>query len=273
MPLYANVVSMSLYKKTSGNPKLENSFFLFLDVLGFSAEIIYNHKTGDSQSNLTKFNQAFNMASPHLTKGPKTWDYKIFTDNIALATPINKFGDDENDFGFIIVSLIEYQLEMVLADFFIRGAWSVGQFYMDNLIVYGYPLIEAYRLESQKAINPRIIFSEDMKSTIKRYLSYYAKGFSAPLRAHLLKDIDGELFVNYLFAIYRDNENPDYSALLKHKNVIEARLNKHKANPKVFPKYVWSAEYHNFFCQKFITKCPVQYFIHGLGSSRNFSFI
>lgn len=264
---------MALYSISNSNPILEESFFLFLDVLGFSDEIIYHHTKGTSQINLNNFYNAFKAASSTLTQGPLAWDYKIFTDNIVLGTPINKRGDDEDDFGLIIIPLIYYQLSMVLDDFFIRGCWSKGSLYMDELIVYGYPLIEAYKLESKKAVNPRIIFSDDMKTVIQRHLSYYASHYPAPQKFHLLKDIDDEYFVNYLYAIMDDDDNPDYSALQKHKDVIEARLTRHKGDPKIFAKYVWCAEYHNYFCQTYISNCPNKYFITVINTKRGFSII
>ena len=36
--------------------------------------------------------------------------------------------------------------------------------------------------------------------------------------------------------------------LLRHKEKIEEMLDIHKKNVKVWDKYVWTANYHNYFC-------------------------
>ena len=149
----------------------------------------------------------------------------------------------------------------------------MGNLYIYENTVYGISLIEAHELETTKAINPRIIFSDEVKALIRKHLGFYASVHDAPQGTYLLKDIDGEYFVNYLVAVLDDEDNPMYDSVRKHKEVVENRLNIHSNEPHLLAKYVWCAEYHNYFCHNFIHNCPAQYLITAINSNRAFTLI
>jgi len=166
-----------------------------------------------------------------------------------------------------------YQLEMVLSGFFIRGGWSIGELFINEQILYGYPMIESYKLETQKALNPRIIFSEKMKVKINEHLSFYNSKYLAPQKFHVLKDNDGEYFINYLYCILDYEGIANYNYLKSHKCIIESRMKLFEKNDKILAKYVWCAYYHNYFCNTFINNCPKEYLIPNTCVDWNFSLI
>lgn len=256
----------------NSTPKLCNSYCLFLDVLGFSQEIIDNHNNGLSQSHLQKFYTAFNSASNALTTHPIFWEYKIFTDNIVLGSQIISTPDSESLFGTIIPCVVNFQLEMVLSDFFIRGGWSMGDLYIGNNIVYGESLICAYEAESKLACYPRIVFTDKMMSNINKHLNYYDSPKSSPHFFHILRDEDDQHFINYLSDIISDDGYylVDYALLSQHKKIIESRLQQHKGELKIYEKYLWTAQYHNYFCKTFVSQCPNHYLISTNSPDRNF---
>ncbi len=255
-------------------PMISLSYCIFLDILGFARDILDNSMNNGTNAKLKDFYLAFTEAKKALSSTTHWWEIKVFTDNIVLGSSLEKPGMDTEDyFALLILPVQEYQLSMVLNDYFIRGGWATGELYMDDEIVYGKSLIDAYQLESNIADVPRILFSKDMVTLIKKHLNYYSSDFSPPQKIDVLIDEDGQYFVNYLSATIIDSDNIDYDSLKKHKSVVLNRLIRHKNESKFLNKYRWVAEYHNFFCDKFLNNCPNEYFIDINNMKRNFRFI
>lgn len=228
--------------------ELTYSYCIFSDLLGFSDDIKNNYIAGHSKEHLKKIRSALHDVKDILfRKQLPEWKIKIFTDNVVIQHIISKkYADNEGEFGTVILSMIFYQYTMLTHNFFVRGGWSVGELYMDNMIIYGISLIEAYEIESKTAKYPRIVFSDSMKKIIHAHLTYYAKDYSSPQEIHILKDENDLYFINYLAIILMD-DFINLDALLKHKEIIEKKIFLHK-NDSIREKYDWLAFYHNFFC-------------------------
>ena len=139
---------------------------------------------------------------------------------------------------------------MVLDGYFIRGAISAGDVFVDEIAVFGPALIEAYKGESELARDPRIILTDSAIALTKQHLDYYPNKNWAPQNHHILCDSDGQWFLNYLDVLLPDTDVVLYEDLIKHKEIIETQLEKHAQNPKIWAKYSWTARYHNYFCKK-----------------------
>lgn len=262
------------FEEKQPSPQISSAYCIFLDILGFARDIIDSSNNNKTNSKLKDFYTAFTESKKVLDPSSNWWEIKIFTDNIVLGSSLEKLGMNTEDyFGILISPVQEYQLTMVLNDYFIRGGWATGELYMDKEVVYGKSLIDAYQLESTLADVPRILFSADMIALIKKHLNYYSSSFTPPQKIDVLKDEDGQYFVNYLSAIVSDSNYIDYESLKKHKSIVENRLVKHKNEPKFLNKYRWVSEYHNFFCNNFLTNCPTDYLIDISNTSRKFEFI
>lgn len=145
---------------------------------------------------------------------------------------------------------------------FVRGAIALSDLFMNDNVVLGSALIDAYNLESKEAVYPRIIISKKVNDAIENHLSYYSNRLDSPQNNLYLKDIDGHIFVNYLYILfhyanYEEQEDTKYKNYVKkelesHKNIVIKMLNENINNYKVFDKYSWCARYHNFFCHNFL---------------------
>jgi hypothetical protein len=93
---------------------------------------------------------------------------------------------------------------MTIDGFFIRGGVAVADVYFDEEIVFGPGLLEAYATESQRARDPRIVLADSC-------LQYIAESSSGSL----LKDADGQLFVNYLNKIFGTTCTTNRRAVLR----------------------------------------------------------
>jgi len=175
--------------------------------------------------------------------------FKSFTDNVVLAHP--RFSDDmESEFGFILWAINEYQFQMALDGFFIRGGLAVDQLFMDENSVYGAALLEAYRLESKVATNPIVVLCDNTMKLVDKHLLYYFDEI-APQQKDVLKGPDGRYFLNYLTECIIEGDDQEYldaKLLRRHKKQIESALESYAAIPTIFSKFTWLAAYHNYFC-------------------------
>lgn len=235
----------------SGKPVHRTSYCAFLDVLGFSERIRSSRKDKTEDKLLQEFHAIFDKRI-NLLKSEVNNSliyFKSFSDNVLLAHP--SFSQDmESEFGFILWSISEYQFEMALQGFFIRGGLSVGPLFVDDNSVYGEALIDAYELESKVAVNPIVVLCKNTMKLVDRHIGYY-HGEIAPQVRHVLVNADGRYFINYLSECIvetDDGEELDSCSLNKHKKQIENALIQYAAQPAVFSKFAWLAAYHNHFC-------------------------
>lgn len=234
-----------------GKPVHRLSYCAFLDVLGLSERIraSYESKAGDKL--LQEFHAIFKkrISQLKLDIGGSLLYFKSFSDNVLLAHP--QFSRDmESEFGFILRSISEYQFEMALRGFFIRGGLSVGPLFVDDNSVYGEALINAYHLESKVAVSPIVVLCDNTMKLVDKHIGYYY-GNGAPQVRDILVNADGRYFINYLSeCILQTDEGEEVArdSLKQHKGQIESALAQYVGQPAVFAKFSWLAAYHNYFC-------------------------
>lgn len=246
-----------LYKDKDGNLLFRKSFCAYIDILGFSEKIVKND-LGFFTTYLNTLDKELKyIEDNHDLSGKeefKSFELKIFTDNFVFGHPwYDQFG--ESELGNIFDVLSHIQLTFIKSNIFVRGAVSMSDLYMDENIVLGPAIIESYKLESEKAIYPRIILSNEVVEIVKQHIDYYADHSSSPQSKEYLIDIDGYYFINYLSILFYDNNYPErtvISELTQHKNIVINNLNLFKDNFKLFDKYSWTAKYHNYFCDNYV---------------------
>ena len=235
------------------NPMLVNSVVCTVDILGFSQMIVdsCNNKYGDDL--LKEINFLINKNKQCIIKNKYSQGkIKIYTDNMIIGYPIKDDGEDE--LNEILDNVSEYQFNLALEGLFVRGGVSVGEFYINEDIVFGPALLDAHHVESDLACYPRIVLDDKTVNRLQRYINNYD---IAPQRNKILIDNDGQWFLNYLNTIFKyytecsnqyEFEKRQIELLFKHKVKIEEMLELHKRNTRVWDKYVWIANYHNYFC-------------------------
>lgn len=235
----------------AGKPVHRLSYCAFLDVLGLSERIRASYKNKAADKLLQEFHAIFKRRISRLKSDvdESLLYFKSFSDNVLLAHP--RFSEDmESEFGFILWSISEYQFEMALQGFFIRGGLSVGPLFVDDNSVYGEALINAYHLESKVAVSPIVVLCDNTMKLVDKHIGYY-HGDVAPQVSHVLVNADGRYFINYLSECILqtdEGEEVDKNSLKQHKDQIEYALAQYAGQPAVFAKFSWLAAYHNYFC-------------------------
>ena len=265
-PCRNGLTMLNPYVQEGNPPTTQKSVVAFLDVLGFSQRMKDAYEQHSAAHLLTEFRAALDCAyqhfSDHVTerilgaeqaaKEAASWHVKAFTDNIVIGYPIfAREPDAEAELGSLLLAIRDYQLEMTVRGFFLRGGVSIGELYMDDEIVFGDALIEAYETEQRVARDPRIVISKSAQGYVRQHFGFYGHPAYSPHDEVMLKDTDGQLFVNYLGATYDDDpESPDWSKISQHRIAVEGSLEKFRENPPIWSKYAWVANYHNFLCEE-----------------------
>ena len=252
-------MSRNPYHHESTQPKLRQSVFVFMDILGYTEMILNSQNNGTEAQTLVDLHSALSAGRTRLEGKdlPKAlqdfskkefFALKAFTDNIVIGWPVHS--DAEVEFGRAFMYLAEFQFNMAIRGYFVRGAISVGPAFIDEIAVFGSALTDAYIGESKLARDPRIILTRSVVTATQQHLKYYHPPSHAPHVRDLLKDSDGQWFLNYLEAVMiaEHEHGPFYEEFLLHKVAVERRLMEHTANPTIWAKYAWVASYHNYFC-------------------------
>jgi hypothetical protein len=253
----------------SRKPWLAKSWVAYLDILGFLDEIRESSKDGTQAALLNRLMVALTEAKEFLNADNEKlaqfgWTHasyriKFFTDNIVLGFPVSD--DGESEFGQLVYITGLYQFTLIKHGFFTRGGISFGELYMDDDVVFGDGVLEAYEAESKLARDPRVVFAKSGRDLMLSHLAYYARVRETPHNHSILFDSDSQLFINYLVVPTDDMEglNQDFlDVLVHHRDLIAARLQKFAENPQIRPKYEWAGIYHNHVVRNYF-RLPEEY--------------
>ncbi|MEI7934647.1 MAG: hypothetical protein WCH30_06295 [Chlorobiaceae bacterium] len=236
-------------------PTLCESVFVFMDILGYSDLMLQSQNVKQEQPALRDLHSALSASRKRLesqtlfsVSRKDFYALKSFTDNIVIGWPVHS--DAQAEFGIAFPRLAEFQFNMAIRGYFLRGAISVAPAYVDEVVVFGDALAQAYKGESILARDPRIIFTDSAVRAVERHLKYYSHAANAPHVRDILKDADGQWFLNYLESVLiaEDKLGPLYNEFMQHKIAVEKKLSEHTSNPEIWAKYAWVAGYHNYFC-------------------------
>ena len=168
------------------------------------------------------------------------FDIKVFSDNIVIAQRIQKRKLSDQIISVInLVSLIQFEAFFQF-DYPLRGGITIGDLFIDDSIVWGTGLIEAYHIENTIANYPRVVVSSKI---IKEYENCEEKRIN--LFALIKEDIDGLWFVDYLMAAPNITLIPEISASLADK----AAQHSHE-DERIKQKINWIISYFNSLCRQ-----------------------
>jgi hypothetical protein len=251
-----------------GSKYLVKSFCVFVDILGYSSEILEFSKSGKQLEHFEKFYTTFLKATESIRDSEQlTIQTKIFSDNILIGAPIANRGmfDDETQLGTLAMFLKYLQLDLTLEGYFLRGGWTIGNLFIDENIAYGDGLISSYKLE-QSTNFPRIEVSSEIEPLIRKHFEYYADPTPTLQNTYLIKNND-RICINYLKGLTEYGDyglEVDTKNLGKHKELVESRLIDFNSIPRIRSKYEWSAEYHNYFVDEFLGEKYIEYKIDNI---------
>jgi hypothetical protein len=239
---YVDVVFLD----ANGSPQLARCVLLFLDLLGVT-EMATSPRAAQ---NLVELEQAIRGVVRDFLDPASFWPAAMFSDAIVMASPVDPVVGEEAAIAGLLMQASWLQLSLAERGFFARGSIAVGDFYLRDEFVFGAALVQAYRLEREQAIHPRVILSKDVHDAQRKNLeAYIARKGRQPLTTLLLSDRDGRAFLNYLELVLEEATDP-HPRLAKHRDALADNLKTNRDNSRVWDKYRWVSEYHNHFCNE-----------------------
>jgi hypothetical protein len=236
-------------KKLNYRPSLVS----FLDILGFR-ELLRTRTAEDIAQSLRMLRDAtrpedFEEVDDKLFSTPK-W-FQVSDAIVRVRHFDTKYRDgalyhELSDLGFA-------QAILAGQGMFVRGGFAIGEATTgddDLQLAFGPALAEAYELESNSAVFPRIVISPKVLDHYKNGDALKAeqntKSFDEKYVLSMVRSSATGPWLDYM-AVVRDNLERDghISFCRDHAGHISACLEKSGSQPRVMEKYLWLAAYHN----------------------------
>jgi hypothetical protein len=168
----------------------------------------------------------------------------IFSDTIVISFPQTTRGE----IFWTIMELRLLLMELANRGFFCRGAISAGKLIHNDKIIFGPALVEAYLLESKKAIFPRVLVPDSVIDVAQKPFArqHKPKDELEYLHDMLIQDYDGFYYIDFLERVQGDVDEPEFGYC---DYLIRVRQNIEKGmkieNERVKEKFNWLKEKFN----------------------------
>ncbi len=175
--------------------------------------------------------------------------FQAFSDLIIRATELNDKSLLADALNFECMVLAHAQCrEIFSSGILLRGAMCVGDLFIGDHATFGPALINAYDIESQVAVFPRIVIDHELLRTAR-------EAATLPIwDDHITRGEDGVYFVDYLFGQCLDRRSfPEENSLdmigmlESHQDFVQELL-RAWTKPTEYrkrQKAIWLATYHN----------------------------
>lgn len=254
---------MEQYLDSSISNIYEQRILAFVDILGFKNMVegaVHNKSEQERILTAMRIVRRYkDLNDSDADKGLNLCDCQVttFSDSAIISYPLHY---DGGFFG-ILIDLIHMQIDLLSLGIFIRGGIAIGLAYHNKYNAFGPAMNEAYKFESQKAIYPRIIFTEDTIIKGIRNSPSHNNRYDIDLVGSLIKkDEDGYYFLDYLRQSQEfDYPSSDYYKWMQmvRKAIIINLNNSHSKDEKVYQKYLWVLKYWNEMLDPENIDCPV----------------
>ncbi len=220
--------------------KYSNKALAFLDVLGVKA-LIYQYKDGDAHiaiDTIEKIGKIAVSSIDSVRANNKIESLYISDSFVFVAEPD------------IIISLLKLlatiQIRIINeCHLLLRGAITIGDVIMENdgKQIIGPAYIQAYQLQENDAIYPRIIVDNSVLKEIKKS--------NNKIKGYLRQDSDKEYFIDYI-EVAKDLEPlgiQDVKTSLRRNKVFTELIGRHKKHNEqeehgICQKYGWTIQYY-----------------------------
>lgn len=153
--------------------------------------------------------------------------FKIFSDNIIIAKRLSsEVMQRRRDIRSLLMCAGHFQ-EQAASDsvgWLLRGGISVGQLFIDDVMVWGEALLKAYYLEDNIANYPRIIIDKKVVGEIAQ---------DSQLSGYVRKDFDNLYFLNFLHDCHFCGE-----MLMKGFDIMQKEV-REDIDEKTYQKFCW----------------------------------
>ena len=200
----------------------------YLDILGAKNYMSKESERFLNDLNSIYFNVFHGVALTNMFDKREIF-FKIFSDNILLAINLKDNNTSRKTKIETILNLVgNISNDALRHGYLLRGAITEGEFFQDDIFVYGRALLEAIKLEEEIAIYPRIIAQETIKETLPQYFYESTDGLN--------------VLDSFIFTLFADN--------VSFKMQLLAMLKQYHNDMKARQKILWSIRYFNDYFER-----------------------
>ena len=232
----------------------------FLDILGWGNEVDNGQgheqvvkeqgKTLALLKSVADFHNSLNKLLPDGQKWPSNPIMTQFSDSLVLS-----FEDDSNKIGKESLCNALSQLTTILASkgFLLRGGVFKGKIYHTKELIFGPALNQAYKLESEKAVVPRVILEPSLaiEWNVQEQTAHETVLGERPW----VLGPDGYFFFNFLPPFkgnsFFTDTNLWKNQLTPFRNMIIEKAQDRNCSEVIFAKYEWLAGYFDSICYQY----------------------
>jgi hypothetical protein len=161
-----------------------------------------------------------------------------FSDSIVISFPLR----EESGVFHTLLEILFVQINLVFFGMLCRGAISKGKLIHTDKMLFGPAFIDAYRLEKNAALYPRVILDKSIINigTLAHSKHHLKKHERESIMSLLSLDYDGMYYINYITGAQSGLDDPEYGYphyLLVLRNIIEKGL--HSKDPSIRVKFMW----------------------------------
>ena len=178
-------------------------YVAFLDILGFKNLVSGPESTCQSILNIyRRFGSMKNTFYSKIPEGLQEVNIKVMSDSICVYIEADK----PNALWSLIVFCMSFQYVLLTMPqhILLRGAITLGDMFIEDDIVFGPALTQAYLLEEKNAKVPRIII---LKETLDYGKSQTDKNFIETMEASTFRDDDAFYTLNYFLFLFILNDD------------------------------------------------------------------
>lgn len=205
----------------------------YIDLLGVTNKIISDEQQLAMNKLYNLYTFTIDITKAIQTEEIKDIQFKIFSDNIIMAKRLStEVTQRKQDIKSLLMCAGHFQ-ELSASDsvgWLLRGGISIGQLFIDDIMVWGEALLKSYYLENMVANYPRIIIDRNVVSEIDK---------DNLLCGYLRKDFDNLYFLNFLNDCHFCGE-----ALMNGFQMIIKEANKN-IDDKIYQKLSWHMNFVN----------------------------
>ena len=232
------------------NGAYENRYIAFLDILGFKNMV---YQSANNPQILNLINLALNYTRKvqlenydgEMPMSDLGKQVSVFSDSIVISYEMKRPGSG----FFVLLDLVYLCNDLLGVGIPVRGGVTVGQLIHENNKCFGPAMVEAYSMESDLAIYPRIIVDPKV---IEYDLQHRGKNNTIEFEREFLNnlidvdDVDKMIYLDYLSQYSEFNDLETYNVYINYvRNFINESLKIYCNNPQIAVKYEWLKKYYN----------------------------
>lgn len=205
--------------------ELKSYIVAFIDLLGFSSMVSHDCMTPNGDQKFIKALYECHIETKNLKKDHTNLQLIQFSDSVVFALPYSI-----DNYLTLIKLIADYQYNLLSKGILCRGGISYGKHFSTEDFLFSHGMIEAYRLESQVAVTPRVILSRELLDLVDPSID--KKIVTLPI----YQENDGLFFINYFHG------RPSQEVWLHVMKAIPSELSE---SPSIRNKQVWLIDFYN----------------------------